>query len=79
MESQIDWHSARALLEWQVELGATEAILDAPVDRFALEAAPPKPAAAKAAAAQSAPQPIAQHDPVPIAKPLAEAASSLDA
>ena len=37
MESQLDWHSARALLEWQVELGATEAILDAPVDRFTLE------------------------------------------
>ena len=79
MESQIDWHSARALLEWQVELGATEAILDAPVDRFALEAAPPKPVAAKAAAAQSAPRPIAQQDPAQIAKQMAEAASSLEA
>ena len=79
MESQIDWHSARALLEWQVELGATEAILDAPVDRFALEAAPSKPAAVKAAAAQSAPRPIAQQDPAQIAKQMAEAASSLEA
>ena len=78
MESQIDWHSARALLEWQVELGATEAILDAPVDRFALEAAAPKPAAAKTAAAQSAPRPIPHQDPVQIAKQVAEAANSLD-
>jgi len=36
MESQLDWHQAKALLEWQIELGATEAILDAPVDRFEL-------------------------------------------
>ena len=78
MESQIDWHSARALLEWQVELGATEAILDAPVDRFALEAAAPKPAAAKTAAAQSAPRPIPHQDSVQIAKQVAEAANSLD-
>ena len=79
MESEVDWHSARALLEWQVELGATEAILDAPVDRFALETAAPKPGAAKATAAQSAPRSIAKQDPVPIAKQMAEAASSLEA
>ena len=36
MESQLDWHHAKALLEWQIELGATEAILDAPVNRFEL-------------------------------------------
>jgi DNA polymerase len=54
MDSQIDYWTARALLEWQVELGATEAIGDAPVDRYALEAqAPkPKPVAAPVAAAQ---------------------------
>ena len=34
MDPAIDWHAAKALLEWQVELGATEAIGDAPVDRF---------------------------------------------
>ena len=43
MESQLDWHQAKALLEWQIELGATEAILDAPVNRFELtDKAPPK-------------------------------------
>jgi len=35
----MDFHQARALLEWQVELGADEAILDAPVNRY--EATPP--------------------------------------
>ena len=53
MESQLDWHSARALLEWQVELGATEAILDAPVDRFTLETTAPKPVPVTAPAAQA--------------------------
>ncbi len=36
MESALDWHSALALLDWQVELGADEAIGDEPVDRFAV-------------------------------------------
>ena len=75
MESQIDWHSAHALLEWQVELGATEAILDAPVDRFALEAAAPKPAVAAA----PAPQASAPPDSAQIAKQIAQTASSLEA
>jgi len=35
MES-IEFHTARALLEWQVELGATEAIGDVPIDRYEL-------------------------------------------
>ncbi|MGY6536476.1 MAG: uracil-DNA glycosylase [Pararhodobacter sp.] len=35
MTAGMDWHLARALLEWQVELGATEAIGDSPIDRFA--------------------------------------------
>ena len=80
MESQLDWHSARALLEWQVELGATEAILDAPVDRFTLETTAPKPAPVTAPAAQAAVQQAsAQPDPAQIAKQMAETAGSLDA
>lgn len=35
MTMVIDWHLARALLEWQVELGVTDAVLAEPVDRFA--------------------------------------------
>lgn len=80
MESQLDWHSARALLEWQVELGATEAILDAPVDRFSLETKAPKPAPVTAPAAQATVQQAsAQPDPAQIAKQMAETAGSLDA
>ncbi len=32
------YHEALAALAWQVELGADEAILDAPVDRYDLDA-----------------------------------------
>ncbi|SEK60417.1 DNA polymerase [Roseovarius nanhaiticus] len=53
MDSALDFHELRALLQWQVELGVTEAICDAPVDRY--EA----PAAAPAAAVPIASTPIA--------------------
>ena len=38
----LEWRTARALLEWQVEMGADEAILDAPLSRVlrVQEAAP---------------------------------------
>ncbi|GGH35072.1 DNA polymerase [Cribrihabitans marinus] len=77
MESALDHEAARALLEWQVELGATEAIGDLPVDRYALpdtvtpertRAAPPAPAA---------PVTSDSEDPVAIARDLAAAAGSL--
>ncbi|MEP2718730.1 uracil-DNA glycosylase [Pseudophaeobacter sp.] len=42
MESALDYWSAKALLEWQVELGATEALCEAPVDRYALQPPAPK-------------------------------------
>lgn len=54
MDSALDWHSARALLEWQVELGATEAICDEPVDRYGLQAKPAAAVAAEVPAAQKA-------------------------
>lgn len=38
----LDWHTDRATLEWLVDLGATEAITDAPINRYELEAAKPK-------------------------------------
>lgn len=38
----MDYDTARALLEWQVELGATEAIGDAPVNRYEAPATLPK-------------------------------------
>jgi DNA polymerase len=46
------YHDTLAMLDWQIELGADEAILDAPVDRFSLQDAPPTvPAPASAPAA----------------------------
>ena len=32
----------KAALDWQIAMGADEAILDAPVDRYSLPEAPPK-------------------------------------
>ena len=82
MESELDWHSARALLEWQVELGATEAISETPINRFEIPAAQP-PAAAPAAPKQpvAAPTPIAmpEVDAVAEAALAAKGASDLEA
>lgn len=75
MESQIDYWDARALLEWQVELGATDAVLDTPVDRYALEVAPPKPAKVEAAPVRVKP---AEVDPVAVASDLADRAADLE-
>jgi DNA polymerase len=47
MQEAMDYHTAKALLEWQVELGVTETIGEMPVDRFELEPQTgPEPAAA---------------------------------
>jgi len=80
MNAALDWHLAKALLEWQVELGVTEAITDAPIDRFAETDEPAQPAA-------TAPQPTQQQrqaepaisavDPIAEAERLAGAAADL--
>ena len=46
----MDHATALALLEWQMELGADEAILDTPIDRFELPAQAVKPKAEPAEA-----------------------------
>lgn len=77
MES-MDFNTARALLEWQVELGADECIGDAPVDRYAL---PDKLAKAK----QPDPKPhltkgpvrLEERDAVAEAQAAANSASTL--
>lgn len=71
MESALDYHTARALLEWQVELGASDAIGDLPVDRYSLEKPAPRAAPAPVTAEAAAP------DPVEIARSSAQAAGSL--
>ncbi|MCT8158915.1 uracil-DNA glycosylase [Pseudoruegeria sp. SHC-113] len=86
MNAEMDFHTAKALLEWQLEMGADEAILDAPVNRY--EA--PKPALPAAAPAASAPMPTRtakppvpapepEVDPVAEARVAARAATSLEA
>ncbi len=75
MESALDYYTARALLEWQVELGATDAITDAPVDRYALPDAASK--AKKPASPKPTPDKPAHIDPVEIAEQAAQAANSL--
>ncbi|MFD0859825.1 uracil-DNA glycosylase [Roseovarius aquimarinus] len=52
MDSALDFHGLRALLQWQVELGVDEAIGDVPVNRYDLEEAAPKAPQARAAPAQ---------------------------
>ncbi len=76
MESALDYHTARALLEWQIELGATDAIGNAPIDRYALPDTAPK--VKKPAAVQTAPEKPKQVDPVVVAKAAANGAGSLD-
>lgn len=84
MDSALDFHAARAMLEWQIDLGATEAIGDIPLDRYedvasvqasvaAGQVALPVQAVTPVAAAPAGP------DPVAVAKAAAGAADTLEA
>lgn len=73
MESA-EYHHALALLQWQVELGATDAIGDAPVDRYVVPQAVEKP---KAAATPTGAMEIAKPDAVSDARRAAGAATTL--
>ena len=74
MDSEPSYHQAKALLEWQVELGADEAIGEAPVNRYEMPVAAPKPKPAPT----PAPEPVAAADPVEIARHAAAGASDLE-
>ncbi|MBE1285739.1 MAG: uracil-DNA glycosylase [Rhodobacteraceae bacterium] len=76
MESALDFHTARALLEWQIELGVSETIGDVPVNRYQLEQKAPKPKGTRAASDTPPPKPKAV-DPVDVAQKAARAAESL--
>ena len=76
MESGMNYHTARALLDWQIELGVTEAIGDVPIDRYALPDTAPK--SKKPASPEAAPEKPKQVAPVAIAKSAAQSAGSLD-
>lgn len=81
MDSTETYWNDRALLEWQVELGATEAILDTPVDRYALEATKPAvKAAPNGQTSQTAPPPAAAGpDAVAVARAAADKCADLGA
>lgn len=71
----MDYHTAAAMLLWQVDLGATEAVGDTPVNRYDLADA--APVMRPAQAAPVAPQTPA--DPVEVARQMAAAAPTLEA
>ena len=73
----MDYHQAVELLAWQVELGATEAICDAPVNRYEVPASPPK-ASAKIAKGPQPMQAAEKPDPVALARRAAQGAQTLD-
>lgn len=75
MESALDWHSALALLDWQIDLGADEAIGDTPVDRFAVAEEAPQKASTKV------PTQVVQRvepDAIDVARQAATGATTLD-
>lgn len=76
MAEALDWHLARALLEWQVELGVTEAMLSQPQDRLAPVVAPaPRVAPSANPAPAPAPGPLsAASAEGPAADPVSSAA-----
>lgn len=76
MESGMDYHTAKALLEWHIDLGADEVIGDVPINRYDVPKEAPKP---KAAAPVAAPAVQQGPDPVQIARDMANAAQDLDA
>lgn len=79
MESA-EFHHALALLDWQIELGATEAICDTPVNCYELPATLNKPQeSAKQSAAPIAAPTMTKIDPVAEATRAAAGADTLEA
>lgn len=77
MESAVDYWTSKALLDWQVEMGADEAICDAPVDRYALQAKTPAPKAAPAPQAPPAPPEVVEVNTAQEARNAAASAQDL--
>ncbi len=79
MDSGLDYHTARALLEWQVELGVTETIGETPLNRYDLPDKQKKvtPGPGPTAVPQAV-KPKKDEDPVEIARISASAARTLE-
>jgi DNA polymerase len=69
-----DWHAALAALSWQVEAGADEVIVDAPICRYDLPPEAPRAATLRPAAPAALPSGF---DPVEAARAAAEGAATL--
>jgi len=76
MESELSYHQARALLEWQVELGVDEAICERPVNRYDCPAQAPRPTV-EPAPPPPPPPPAEAPDAVAAARAAAAAAGDL--
>ncbi|MEY8843419.1 uracil-DNA glycosylase family protein [Cribrihabitans sp. XS_ASV171] len=75
----LDHHTALALLEWQMELGATETIGDMPVDRYNLPEEAPWSGKRAVPTQPAAPaEPAAKPDPVVAARAAAKSAATLE-
>ncbi|WP_113912399.1 uracil-DNA glycosylase [Roseovarius dicentrarchi] len=79
MDSALDFHSLRALLEWQVELGADEAIGDVPVNRYEVAAQAAPVLAAPAVPKQAPAATGGGSDAVAAARKAAQGAGDLEA
>ena len=81
MDSVDTYWADRALLEWQVELGADEAISEAPINRYDLEPSKPKatPSPEKQPNGVPAPVVVPEIDVVAAARAAAAGASDLQA
>ncbi|MEM8822317.1 MAG: uracil-DNA glycosylase [Pseudomonadota bacterium] len=80
MQPDLDPYTARATLEWLVEMGCDEAIAATPIDRTALPERMPGPVSAKQAAPTiAAADPDAPADPVKEAEHAAATAQTLPA
>lgn len=79
--TNMDYHTAKALLEWQVEFGVDEAIAEAPVNRFEVKPAPKvQTPVAVAPVIEAGIAPVAkQVDGVALAREVAAAAHSIEA
>lgn len=77
MDTPDDFHSLRAMLEWQVDLGVTEAIGDAPVNRYEVADAAPVDRVVEPVVAAG--MPVTGADPVAVATRLAAGAGDLAA
>ena len=76
MESDLNWHRAKALLEWQLEMGVDEAILNTPLNRYELNTVLKTSKSVQRSEAISSV--LDEIDPVKVAKEAASNADNLE-